>query len=277
MNKTITVLLILGCLVARPQAQKTVPPPAAPAPPGSASAQDPGAQKARTLLDKMIAALGGNAYLTYTARSEQGRTFSFYGGQAKGLGTDYWLFWQYPDKDRTEVTKKRDIAYVHNGDKGFEITFRGTAAMADKEMEDYLRRRAHSMEVVLREWLKDSKTLVLYGGPGIVDNRMTEQVTLLNAKDDAVTIAIDADNYLPVRKSFSYRDPVDNLKTEEADTYGSYRPEQGMMTAHTIVHFRNGEVTAQRFITHVEYNPQLNASLFEATVTYDPQNLKGKR
>jgi hypothetical protein len=106
---------------------------------------------------------------------------------------------------------------------------------------------------------------------------MAEQVTLVNASDDSVLLAIDANNYLPVRKSFSYRDPLDNLKTEESDTYGNYRLEQGVMTARTIVHTRNGEIASQRFITKVEYNPQFSASLFEAKVNYDPQNLKGKR
>ena len=270
MKRLFAVLLILSCSLAPVGAQNASQPATAQSAPGAASSADAESQKARALLDKMIAALGGDAYLTLSTRSEQGRTYGYDRGQAKGLATDYWLFWQYPDKDRTEVTKKRDIINIHNGDRGYEITYRGTAALPDKQMQDYLRRRDCSLEVVLRQWLKDSKTLVLYGGHNVIENRQVEQVTLLNAEDRSVTIAIDANDYLPIRKSFTYRDPLDQLKTEETDTYGNYRPEQGMMTAHIIVHTRNGEITSERFLTKVEYNPQLSPSLFDARVTYNP-------
>ena len=43
-----------------------------------------------------------------------------------------------------------------------------------------------------------------------------------------------------------------------------------MMTAHTIVRAKNGEMIRQQFLTSVEYNPQLSASLFQASVTYKP-------
>ncbi len=109
--------------------------------PGAAAAPDSSAQKARVLLDKMIAALGGQAFLNYTTRSEQGRAYSFYHGRPNGAGTEFWYFWQYPDKDRTETGKKRDVVRLHNGDRGYEITYKGTAAITDKEMQDYLRSR----------------------------------------------------------------------------------------------------------------------------------------
>jgi len=241
------------------------------------AAPDAGAKKARELLDKMIAALGGQAFLNYTTRSEQGRAYGFYQDRPKGAGTEFRYFWQAPDKDRMEIGKKREVVRVYNGDKGYEITYKGTAALGKDEMRDYLRSYAHSMNVVLRQWLKEPGTVLLYAGTGIADNRMTEQITVLNAKDEAVTIAVDPTNYLPVRKSFVYRDPVDNLKSEETETYGNYRLQQGMMTAHTIVRGKNGEMVAQRFLTKVEYNPPLNASMFDASVTYDPASQKSKR
>lgn len=277
MKNSMIALLVLGCFLVPVQAQNAPAPASAQKAPNAAAMPEAESQKARTLLQKMVAALGGKAYLAYTSRSEQGRTYSFDRGQAKGAANEYWLFWQYPDKDRIEFTPKRDIIDIVNGDQGYEITFRGTAALPDKQMQDYLRRRACSMEVVAREWLKDPQTLMLYAGPSVIENRQVERVTLLSARDESVTIAIDASNYLPLRKSFTYRDPLDHLKTEEVDTYDKYRPEQGMMTAHFVEHTRNGEITFQRYVTKVEYNPQLSPSLFEAKVTYDQKKLEGKR
>ena len=55
--------------------------PMARASPSATASPEAGAQKARALLDKMIAALGGQAFLNYTTRSEQGRAYSFYHGR----------------------------------------------------------------------------------------------------------------------------------------------------------------------------------------------------
>lgn len=271
MNKRVAVKVLLvwslwalvaaGAIAASPAAAQSAP---------AAAAPDEGTPKARALLDKMIAALGGDAFLNHITRSEQGRIYSFYHGRPNGAGTQFWYFWQAPDRDRMELGKKRDVARVHNGDKGYEITYKGTSALGKDDMRDYLRSRNHSLNTVLRQWLNAPGTVLLYAGTGIADNRMTEQVTVLNAKDEPVTIAMDATTYLPVRTSFTYRDPVDNLKSEETETYGNYRLEQGMMTAHTIVRAKNGEMIRQQFLTRVEYNPQLSASLFQASVTYKP-------
>ena len=57
------------------------------------------------MLDKMIAALGGQAYLTYKTRTDSGRSYGFYKGDPNSIGTPFWRFYKYPDKDRIELTK----------------------------------------------------------------------------------------------------------------------------------------------------------------------------
>lgn len=70
------------------------------------------AQKGRALLNKMIAALGGQAYLTYTSKTEMGRGYGFYQGEPNSVGTEFWRFWKFPDKERVELTKKRDVIQI---------------------------------------------------------------------------------------------------------------------------------------------------------------------
>ncbi|HYE26307.1 MAG TPA: hypothetical protein VEG32_14025, partial [Clostridia bacterium] len=108
----------------------------------SQPAKDPGA-KARTLLDSMLKALGGQAFLSYETMAQQGRTYSFYQGEPSGTGTLFWRFWRYPDKERIELTKDRDVVYIHNGDRGYEVTFKGTAPEEDKLLDEFIRRRQH--------------------------------------------------------------------------------------------------------------------------------------
>jgi hypothetical protein len=109
------------------------------------------ARKAKTLLDQMIEALGGNAYLNIEDVSQEGRTYGFHLGESEGVGVVFWRFYKFPDKDRVELTKKRDVVYVYRGDKGFEITYKGTRSDEPKSVADYLRRREYSLDWVIRK------------------------------------------------------------------------------------------------------------------------------
>jgi hypothetical protein len=129
--------------------------------------QGENAKKARALLDQMVQALGGKAYLDIKDMSQEGRTYSYYNGQPNSVGTPFWRFMQFPDKERTEFTKQRDVAFVNNGDKGFEISYKGTAAEEPEQLRDYLRRRNHSLDYVLRVWLPDPKTALFFDGPKV--------------------------------------------------------------------------------------------------------------
>lgn len=272
--KKIALLLIMavaGCVGVFAQAAPSQTPQAAP------SIADANSQKARALLNKMIAALGGQAYLTYTTRTEMGRGYGFYKGEPNSVGTMFWRFWKYPDKERVELTKKRDITQIVVGDKGYEITYKGTAVQEPEPLDDFLRRRAHSLEIVLRTWLPDPATQVFYDGASVAEQKMSDSVTLMNKDNDSVTIFIDQITSLPVKRTFTYRDPTDKLKNEEAETYANFRAEQGIMTPHTISRSHNGMMTNQRFISEIHYNVDVPDSLFQATVTYDPYKRSGPR
>ena len=96
-------------------------------PPQSVPVDQENARKAKAVLDQAIQALGGSAYLNIQDISQEGRTYSFYHGRPNSLGIVFWRFYKFPDKDRIELTKKRDVIYVYNGDKGYEITYKGPA------------------------------------------------------------------------------------------------------------------------------------------------------
>ncbi len=238
---------------------------------------DATAKKAKQLLDKMIGALGGQAFLTWQTVAQHGRSYSFYQGQPNSVGVLFWRFYKYPDKDRVELTKQRDVIYVINGNEGYEITYKGTAEQEKETLEENLRRRDHSLEIVIREWLKDPKTMVIYGGTGTANQRMVENVTLLNSANDSVTISIDPNDMLPAKRSYTYRNPVYKVKDEEADVYANYRSVQGIMTPQTVSRMKNDLMTSQRFINEVEYNVVIDDAKFAAKTTYSPYKLSPKR
>jgi hypothetical protein len=243
-------------------------------PAAAANPQEANAKRARALLEQAVQALGGPAYLSVVDMRTEGRNYGFYHGQGRGVGTLFWRFWKWPDKDRIELTKQRDVIYIHNGDKGFETTFRGTRPEAAKDLEEFLRRRDYSLERALRVLLNQPGTALFYDGVAVAENKPTEQVTLSTANGQVLIIYLDKFNSLPIAKSFTLRDPETRERNEELESYDNYHMVQGVNTPLTITRKRNGEMINQRFLTRVVYNSGLADSLFTPRVTYDPEAKK---
>jgi len=244
------------------------------APAQSAQVDQENAKKARALIDQAIEALGGPAYLGIQDISQEGRTYGFHHGESEGAGVLFWRFYKYPDKDRLELTKKRDVKYIYRGNQGYEITYKGTRADDPKAVSDYLRRRHYALDVVLREWINEPGIALFYEGSTVAAQKDTQQVTIMNSRNEAVTLYMDSNTHLPVKKTFSWRDPTDKERNIEDEVYDNYRPFQGIMTPLSVTRFYNGDMSNQRFLHSVEYNKGLSDSLFEASITYDPNRVK---
>ncbi|MBZ5616915.1 MAG: hypothetical protein LAO23_23190 [Acidobacteriia bacterium] len=296
MNRLLVVLaLLLGAL----GAAQTPPAPALPTPsqPAVKLNDSDNARQARAVLDQTIQTMGGQPYLTYENRSETGRYYRLYHGRTSSTGTPYNYYVQYPDKDRFEVIhikdihiipgtidvgnikvkNKFDLVLIHNGDKGFETTYKGTAAQDKEDLQNYLRRRQHSLEYIFRKWLRDQNVALFYEGPSVVDGKETEGITLLNSQNDSVSVYLDQNTHYPVKISYSWRDPKDKQMNVEAEVYDSYKLVQGIWTPHSITRYFNGETSQQRFVTTASYNQKLPDSMFDATVSYDPEAPPKKR
>ena len=229
------------------------------------------ARKARAVLDQAIQALGGQAYLNAQDMTQEGRSYSFHHGEPNSLGSLFWRFRKFPDKDRIELTKKRDVIELYSGDKGYEITYRGVRDMESKELDPYLRRRHFSVDAVLRQWLNQPGVALFYEGQTVAAQKQADQVTVMNAKNEAVTLYLDASSHLPVKKSFTWRDPVDKQRNVEEEIYDNYRPAQGVMIPYDTTRFFNGEMSAQSFVTSANINQGLSDTLF------DPKTADTKR
>ena len=253
------------------------------------------AHKARAIIDRMIQALGGQAYLTYQNKSEEGRYYPLFHGRTNSTGIPYNYYAEYPEKDRFEVIHlrhvfllyfsvsniqikdKSDIVLIHNGLKGYETTYKGTAAEDPVELAAYLRRRQHSLDWVCRKWIKDPGVALFYDGVAVVDGKAADQVTLLSNQDDSVTVFLDQNTNLPLKTSYSWRDPQDKQRNTEEIVYDNYRLVQGIMTPHSITRLFNGDMSQQRFINVAKYNLPLPDTMFEASATYDPLQPSAKR
>lgn len=271
MRFCIAVLALASLAVA--QSSTTPAPSATPgnaAPANSAAAvptDQANAQKAKAILDQAIKALGGQAYLTWKTQNSEGRAYSFHHGEANSLGVLFWRFRQYPDKERVELTKKRDWYQIFDGNKGYEVTYRGVRNLEPKEeLDPYLRRHHYALDIVLREWLNQPGVALFYEGQTVAAQKETDQVSIMNAKNEGVTLNLDINTHLPVKKSFTWRDPADQQRNTEDEIYDNYRMIQGIMTPYDVTRMFNGEMSGQSFLNAASYNQDYPADFFDPQV-----------
>jgi hypothetical protein len=279
MNRlAIPVTLLAATLLAVPQrlrAQASDIPSAAPA---AAKLSD--TERGRQLIDQMIEALGGEMWLNRSTIQLDGRGSSFFHGEPNPYVSEYHeqrrlaLNGQseadrvgfLTDRGMIEPGKKIDVVQIWTKGNGYEVTYKGQTTLPKEQVEDYYRRRAHSIETVVHEWLKAPGVMIVAEGTIMVERRLADRVSVLTADNDAVTLDLDAATHLPLRRTFRWRNPQFRDYDEETESYDDYHTIQGLPTALTITRYHNGEITNQRYLTKVVYNLPMDPSLFDPAV-----------
>jgi hypothetical protein len=254
------------------QAQARDMPSAAPVPTPGQTAE----QRGRILLDQMVAALGGDAWLHRKDMTVKGRTAAFFRGAPTGFVVEYSGNRQFPQDGRPDAErlgfitdksmffpgKKIDIVQVWVNNNGYEVTYKGDKPLPKEQVEDYFRRRDHSIETVVLNWLHQPNVMVLAEGNTMVERRLAEKVSILTDNNDAVVIDLDATTHLPIRRAFQWRNEKFKDFDKDVEEYDDYHTIQGLPTAMTLTRYHNDDMISQRFYEKVEYNSNLAPDLF---------------
>jgi hypothetical protein len=81
-----------------------------------------------------------------------------------------------------------------------------------------------------------------------------------------MTIELDAQTHLPVRRTFEWRDPLYKDENVDADEYELYHDIDGIETPFSVTRFHNDDMTNQRFLYGVTYGGPVPAALFDPNV-----------
>ncbi|MFZ1940569.1 MAG: hypothetical protein WBA18_15420 [Terracidiphilus sp.] len=225
------------------------------------------AAKARAALDAMVKALGGSAWLNMQNQEREGHIAAFFQGNPDPGTTEYFEFHQWPDHDRIEFTKHRDVVQFFIARQGFEVTYKGKHVLEKDIVDDYMRRRDHSIETAVKVWMKDPNTILIYEGQHLAERHLAEQVTLISPQNEAITILMDEQTHLPLRRTFQWRDPQFHDKNTDAEEYDDYHVIQGFPTPFTISRFKNDDMIRQYFISKVSFNENLPADFWDVDAT----------
>lgn len=221
------------------------------------------AAKAKAALTAMVQAMGGDTWLNVKNQLLVGEIAAFYQGRPDPGTTLAYEYHAWPDKDRIELTKHRDVVEFFDGQKGWEVTFRGKKAMDPDILSDYLRRRDHSIETAVKVWMKDPNTILVYEGQHLAERHLAEQVTLISPQNESVTILMDEQTHLPLQRVFQWRDPTYHDKNTDTEEYDGYHVVDGIETPYTITRMKNDELVRQFYVKQVKYNDSLDGEFWD--------------
>ena len=259
------MLLGFGARLAQAQASAL---PSAQAPPVT----DSNAQ-GRKVLEQMVTALGGAAWVGRTTERLEGHGATFFKGMPNPNESQFEEYLRtkpfgerivFVSKQGMLIpTTKRDVAEVWTADNGYEISYHGRKELPRADVEDFQRRRMHTIDVAVLDWLKRPDTIVTYEGVEMDERREVEKVSILTAENDSITLGIDLETHLPRSRTFQFRDATYKDFDTDLERYDDWQNEDGIMTALMITRYRNGDMVSQQFLSKVQYGVPIAPDLFD--------------
>ncbi len=217
-----------------------------------------GEARARQLLQQMADAIGGPHRMSRQDYRLEGRTATFFKNEATG-STEYVLY-HHPlagstYEDRVELTKKRSIVQIWTPTEGYELTYKGRTELPKADREAYFRRTQYSLDALLTTWVADPDALIIDNGQSLVARRQAESVTIINKENESVTIDIEMETKLPIRRSFKFRNSTYKDFDEDTEEYSDWHTESGIPVPFATTRYFNGDMASQRFVTKIEFKP----------------------
>ena len=221
------------------------------------------ADKGRAILHATIEKMGGAAFLKARDLRAEGRAFQFDRQERLSGLARFVVYEKFPDKERQELGKDKDLIVVFNGDQGWDKTFRGVREYSPEEMRRIRNSNLLSVEHILRYRMNEPGLLVRHVGGDMIARRPVDLVEVVDAENRAVTIAVERDSKLPVRRQWSRRNPRTRVRETEVEVLGKYQKVNGILTPYYRLRERNGQKIFEAFLTRAAYNVNPPDSLFQ--------------
>lgn len=228
--------------------------------------------KGREVIDKAVAALGGDRFLTMKNRVARGRVYSFFHDQLSGLDLATIYTEYLPAKpaqglavrEREVLGKKQDYSYLFLSDQGWDVTYRGARPLPDETWQRYVRTTENDILYILKVRRDEPGMIYDFVDSEVYLSTHVEVVDITDAQSRTVRAYFDHNTMLPVHQIYSWLDPDTKYHNEEVTDYDKYRDAgDGIMWPYTIERERNGYKTYQMFATKVDVNQPVPPKTFD--------------
>jgi hypothetical protein len=233
-------------------------------------------EKSQQIIDKAVAAMGGQAYLNVNSVIGKG----FYTTYAQGMSQipakflDYIV---YPDRERTEFTGGGIRTIQTNvADKGwvFDGAVKTINDQSPAQIDEFKRAMRTSLENLLRGWWKKEGGKIVYVGrreAGLA--KRNETIRLTFPSGFWIEYEFGAKDFLPSKMIFKRTrknpDSGDEEETSEEDRFFKFITMDGVNAPWVIDHFINGVQSSRVNYESIQYNQKISDSLFAK-----PENVK---
>jgi hypothetical protein len=236
------------------------------------------AAKAKQVLQQLIAALGGPAYLNMKSSECEGRYANFgHNGETNGY-MQAKNIWSYPDKLRIEYGKKGNIIDLYAGEVGWTLDKGGVSEEPATSMSDFQESLQRNLNYLLRVRLNEPGLLLRYGGTGVDELREVEWVEITDTQERTFRIAMDRNSHLPVRMIVRTVDNETRERREDVTIYTNFQPKEGVQMPMQVSRHRDGRRINQAFFDKCEINPNLPADFFtKASLEQRFKEVSGKK
>jgi outer membrane lipoprotein-sorting protein len=218
--------------------------------------------KAKQILQDLINSFGGPAYLEIQESYCEGRMARFgHNGELTGY-TNFKDYWRYPDKNRTDYSKKGVIIDLYNGDKGWTLDRGGVTEQSAPAVADFQEQTKRDINNLLRVRLKEPGMLIRYGGTDIVDLKTVDWLDITDSEQRNFRLAVDRSTHWLARSVVSVEDPDTHQRNAETYIYTNYQLMDSVWTPLQLTLDRNGRRINQIFYQSCKFNPRLPDDLF---------------
>jgi outer membrane lipoprotein-sorting protein len=220
------------------------------------------AAKAKQILQQLTDALGGARYLNVRESDCEGRLARFgHNGELTGY-TNFKDYWGYPDKNRTDYSKKGVIINLYNGDKGWTLDRGGVSELPAPAVADFQELVKKDINNLLRYRIKEPDMIFRYGGQDIVDLKTVDWVEITDPELRTFRLAVDRSSHFFVRTMIITEDQTTRERSVETSIYSNFQPIEGVKTPLQITSDRDGRRISQVFFTSCKFNPGLGDDFF---------------
>jgi hypothetical protein len=220
------------------------------------------AAKAKQILQQLTDALGGAGYLEVRDSACEGRLARFgHNGELNGF-TNFKDYWRYPDKNRTDYSKKGVIINLYNGDRGWTLDRGGVSELPSPAVADFQELAKKDINNLLRLRVKEPGMFFRYGGQDIVDLKTVDWVEITDPEQRTFRLAVDRSSHLFVRTMIITEDQTTRERSTETSIYSNFQLMDGVRTPLQITSDRDGRRISQVFFTSCKYNPAFPGDFF---------------
>ena len=221
-------------------------------------------EKAEQIIQRVIEAMGGSAYLNVRTIVGHGQFTQFKDGES-GLPSAFVDYIVFPDRERTEFrASSGKIIQTNTGDTGwvYDGAAKSIKEMTKAQIADFKIALRASVENLLRGlWRKDGAKLSYVGRREAGIGQRNEVVRLTYPDGYAVEFEFAAKDSLPMKVLYKRKNAEGNEVAEE-DRLAQHLKIQGVTTPFVIDHYSAGAQTSRINYQSMELNTSIPDSLF---------------